>query len=87
MEVKNNSLGHDPFGVKIELENGEQSLIDVVKNLRKGTPSIWLRCTSSMDGVLDGSKLEISPFGLHDGEEEIVGKRLATELKNKLKSL
>ncbi len=35
-----------------------------------------------MDGVLDDSKLAVSPFGLNDGEEEIVGARLAEELKN-----
>ena len=82
VQVKENSIGHDPFGVKIELESDNKSLIGVVENLRNGKPSIWLRCNSNMDGILDGSKLEVSPFGLHDGEEEIVGAKLAEELKN-----
>ena len=82
VQVKENSIGHDPFGVTIELEDDNKSLIGVVENLRNGKPSIWLRCNSNMDGVLDDSKLAVSPFGLQDGEEEIVGARLAEELKN-----
>ena len=35
-----------------------------------------------MEGILDDTKLAVSPFGLHDGEEEIVGAKLAEELKN-----
>jgi uncharacterized pyridoxal phosphate-dependent enzyme len=82
VQIKENSIGHDPFGVKIELESDNKSLIGVVENLRNGKPSIWLRCNSNMNGILDDSKLEVSPFGLHDGEEEIVGAKLAEELKN-----
>ena len=82
VQVKENSIGHDPFGVTIELEDDNKSLLDVVENLKNGKPSIWLRCNSNMDGVLDDSKLAVSPFGLQDGEEEIVGARLAEELKN-----
>jgi len=84
VRVKDNSIGHDPFGVSIELEDGDQSLINVVNNLKNGNPSIWLRCNSDMDGNLDDSKLDVSPFGLHEGEERIVGEKLAEEL-NKLK--
>ena len=82
VQVKENSIGHDPFGVTIELEDDNKSLLGVVENLKNGKPSIWLRCNSNMDGVLDDSKLAVSPFGLQDGEEEIVGARLAEELKN-----
>ena len=82
VQVKENSIGHDPFGVTIELEDDTKSLIGVVENLKNGKPSIWLRCNSDMDGVLDDTKLAVSPFGLHDGEEEIVGAKLAEELKN-----
>ena len=78
---KSNKLNPKPVN-KIELENDNKSLIGVVENLRNGKPSIWLRCNSNMDGVLDDSKLAVSPFGLQDGEEEIVGARLAEELKN-----
>ena len=82
VQVKENSIGHDPFGVTIELEDDNKSLLGVVENLKNGKPSIWLRCNSNMDGVLDDSKLAVSPFGLQDGEEEIVGAKLAEELKN-----
>ena len=82
VQVKENSIGHDPFGVTIELEDDTKSLIGVVENLKNGKPSIWLRCNSDMEGVLDDTILAVSPFGLHDGEEEIVGAKLAEELKN-----
>ena len=82
VQVKENSIGHYPFGVTIELEDDTKSLIGVVENLKNGKPSIWLRCNADMDGVLDDTKLAVSPFGLHDGEEEIVGAKLAEELKN-----
>ena len=81
VEVQENTLGHDPHGVKITLTKNNASLIDVQNALRDGNPAIWIRCDQDMDGNFNGNLARISPFGLYEGEEEIVGKRLAEELK------
>ena len=81
VEVQENTLGHDPHGVKITLRKNNCSLIDVQNALRDGNPAIWIRCDQDMDGNFNGNLARISPFGLYDGEEDIVGKRLAEELK------
>ena len=81
VEVQENTLGHDPHGVKITLTKNNSSLIDVQNALRDGNPAIWIRCDQDMDGNFNGNLARISPFGLYDGEEEIVGERLAEELR------
>ena len=81
VEVQENTLGHDPHGVKITLTKNNASLVDVQDALRDGNPAIWIRCDQDMDGNFNGNLARISPFGLYEGEEEIVGKRLAEELK------
>ena len=59
---------------------------DVQNALRDGEPRIWIRCDQDMDGNFNGKLTRISPFGLYEGEEDIVGMKLAEELK-KLQSL
>ena len=81
VEVQENTLGHDPHGVKITLTKNNSSLIDVQNALRDGNPAIWIRCDQDMDGNFNGNLARISPFGLYDGEEDVVGERLAEELK------
>ena len=81
VEVQENTLGHDPHGVKITLTKNNASLIDVQDALRDGDPAIWIRCDQDMDGNFNGNLARISPFGLYDGEEDVVGERLAEELK------
>ena len=80
VEVQENTLGHDPHGVKITLTKENASLLDVQDALRDGNPRIWIRCDQDMEGNFNKRLTRISPFGLYDGEEEIVGKRLAEEL-------
>ena len=81
VEVQENTLGHDPHGVKITLTKNNASLMDVQNALRDGNPAIWIRCDQDMDGNFNGNLTRISPFGLYEGEEDIVGQRLAEELK------
>ena len=81
VEVQENTLGHDPHGVKITLTKNNASLMDVQNALRDGNPAIWIRCDQDMDGDFNGNLTRISPFGLYEGEEDIVGQRLAEELK------
>ena len=80
VEVQENTLGHDPHGVKITLTKENASLLDVQDALRDGNPRIWIRCDQDMEGNFNKRFTRISTFGLYNGEAEIVGKRLAEEL-------
>ena len=68
------------YGVKIKLTKENASLIDVQNALRDGEPRIWIRCDQDMEGNFNKRLTRISPFGLYEGEAEIVGERLAEEL-------
>ena len=82
VEVQKNTLGHDPHGVRITLTRSDASLLQVQENLKNGTPRIWMRCDQDMQGNFNGTTARISPFGLYEGEADIVGKRLAEEISN-----
>ena len=81
VEIQENTIGHDPHGVRITLTKDGASLIDIQEALKNGNPRIWMRCDQDLDGNYDGNLARISPFGLYPGEDEIVGSRLAEELK------
>ena len=72
-EMIDNVIGHQPFGVRIEVDDATAGLAarDMVDRLKQGTPSIWTR-------VRDGEEwMDVHVFGLADGEAEIVGDRMA----------
>ena len=72
-EMIDNVIGHQPFGVRIEVDAARAGLTarDMVDRLKQGTPSIWTR-------VRDGEEwMDVHVFGLADGEAEIVGERMA----------
>ena len=72
-EMIDNVIGHQPFGVRIEVDAARAGLTarDMVDRLKQGTPSIWTR-------VRDGEEwMDVHVFGLADGEAEIVGDRMA----------
>ena len=81
VEVQENTIGHDPHGVKITLTKKGASLLSVQEALKNGSPRIWMRCDQDLDGNYDENHARISPFGLYPGEDEIVGSRLFEELK------
>jgi D-glucosaminate-6-phosphate ammonia-lyase len=81
VEVQENTIGHDPHGVKITLTKEGASLVSVQEALKNGSPRIWMRCDQDLDGNYDENNARISPFGLYPGEDEIVGSRLSEELK------
>jgi L-seryl-tRNA(Ser) seleniumtransferase len=81
VEIQENTIGHDPHGVKITLTKEGASLVSVQEALKNGSPRIWMRCDQDLDGNYDGNLARISPFGLYPGEDEIVGSRLSEELK------
>jgi len=66
-----NVVGNQPFGVKLEIDEQITPLNydQLVANLKDSDPPIWTR-------VVDGF-ISLSVFGLNEGEEDIVGKRIA----------
>jgi L-seryl-tRNA(Ser) seleniumtransferase len=73
----NNIIGHQPFGVELRIDESltKKSLEDVVDLLKSGAPPIWTRVREGEDHI------QIHIFGLKEGEEEIVGERIAEIFK------
>ncbi len=75
VEMMDNIIGHQPFGVHIEVdpEAAGFSAQELVDRLKAGDPPIWTR-------VREGEEhIDIHVFGLYEGEEDIVGQRIAAE--------
>ena len=77
-ELINNIIGHQPYGVTLELDSAVAGLAaeDVVNRLKAGDPPIWTRIREGDTGII------LHAFGLNEGEDEVVGQRIA-ELFNK----
>ena len=73
VELIDNVIGHLPYGVKLEIDPAMAGLTvyDVVDRLRAGDPPIWTRVRDGEDWIA------IHVFGLSDGEDKIVGERVA----------
>ena len=74
-EMMDNIIGHQPFGVHIEVdpEAAGFSAQELVDRLKAGDPPIWTR-------VREGEEhIDIHVFGLYEGEEDVVGQRIAAE--------
>ena len=74
-EMMDNIIGHQPFGVHLEVdpEVAGFSAQQLVDRLKAGDPPIWMR-------VREGEEhIDIHVFGLYEGEEETVGQRIAAE--------
>ncbi len=78
-ELINNIIGHQPFGVRIEVDPKVTGLTvhDVVRKLKEGDPPIWTRVRDGEDCII------IHVFGLSEGEDKLVGERIAALLKKK----
>ena len=68
-----NELGHHPFGMSLHVDPAAAGLTvhDVVGQLKAGDPPIWTRVREGEDHII------IHVFGLKDGEERVVGERIA----------
>ena len=68
-----NVIGHQPFGVQIEVDPVEAGMttLDIVDKLKAGDPPIWTRVREGEDFIV------IHGFGLAEGEDKIVGERIA----------
>lgn len=73
VEMYDNILGHQPFGLKLSFDSEllGSSASDVVNKLKEGSPSIWTRVRPGEDFIV------IHTFGLKNGEDKIVGERIA----------
>ena len=72
-----NIIGHQPFGVQLRVDEKITgvSLHDIVDKLKAGDPPIWTRVREEEDFM------SLHIFGLKEGEEEIVGSRIAELLR------
>jgi D-glucosaminate-6-phosphate ammonia-lyase len=72
-----NIIGHQPYGLRIKLNESitTMTLQNVVDKLKNEDPPIWTRIKDGDDFI------EIHIFGLLDGEESIVGQRIAKLFK------
>ena len=68
-----NVIGHQPFGVHIEVDSSVTGMtaLDVVDRLKAGDPPVWTRVRDGEDFIV------IHGFGLSEGEDKIVGERIA----------
>src|SRR5918999_727652 len=68
-----NIIGHMPYGLTLEVDPLETGLTvyDVVTRLKEGDPPTWTRVRDGEDWIA------IHVFGLNEGEDKIVGQRIA----------
>ena len=76
-ELITNMMGHQPFGVDLEFYVAVTGMTaqDVVDKLKAGDPPIWTRVRPGEERII------IHVFGLNEGEEKVVGERIAELLK------
>jgi L-seryl-tRNA(Ser) seleniumtransferase len=76
-EMLDNVIGHQPFGVQLDFDSTVCGMTgqEVVDRLKAGDPPIWTRVRDGEDFIV------IHAFGLKDGEETVVGERIAALFK------
>jgi L-seryl-tRNA(Ser) seleniumtransferase len=72
-EFIDNVIGHMPYGFDLYIDQSTTglSLQDVVDRLKAGNPPVWTRVRDGEDYIT------IHVFGLREGEDRIVGERIA----------
>jgi D-glucosaminate-6-phosphate ammonia-lyase len=73
VEISDNIIGHQPYGVTMEVDLAVtgMSAQDLVDRLKAGDPPIWTRVREGDTGIV------LHAFGLNEGEDKIVGERIA----------
>ncbi|MEC9288669.1 MAG: hypothetical protein VYC83_00035 [Chloroflexota bacterium] len=73
VELNDNIIGHQPYGVTMEVDPAVigMSAQDVVDRLKAGDPPIWTRVREGDTGII------LHAFGLNEGEDKVVGERIA----------
>ncbi len=74
VQLMDNIIGHQPYGVTLEVDPDVtgMSCHDVVDRLKQGDPPIWTRVREGDSGII------LHAFGLNEGEDQVVGERIAT---------
>ncbi|MEX0761857.1 MAG: aminotransferase class V-fold PLP-dependent enzyme [Dehalococcoidia bacterium] len=77
VEMLTNVIGHQPFGVKLDLDPAVTGMTcqELVDELKAGDPPIWTRVRDGDESII------LHAFGLNEGEDEVVGARIASILK------
>ncbi|MDP6548496.1 MAG: hypothetical protein QF659_00285 [Dehalococcoidia bacterium] len=68
-----NIIGHQPYGVNVSVDASVTGMTihEVCDKLKAGDPPIWTRVRDGQDWIT------LHTFGLNEGEDKIVGERLA----------
>ena len=76
-ELIDNIIGHQPYGVTLEVDSTITGISchDIVHRLTAGDPPIWTRVREGDSGII------LHAFGLNDGEDKVVGERIAALLR------
>ena len=75
-KLMDNIIGYQPYGVTLEVDASVtgMSCHDIVDRLKAGDPPIWTRVREGDTGII------LHAFGLNDGEDKVVGDRIAALL-------
>ena len=77
-QLIDNVIGHQPYGVILEVDPAVTGLScqDVVDRLKQGDPPVWTRVREGDSWII------LHAFGLNDGEDQLVGERIAELFSN-----
>ncbi|MCI0829550.1 MAG: hypothetical protein J4N67_05390 [Chloroflexi bacterium] len=75
-KLMDNIIGYQPYGVTLEVDASVTGISchDIVDRLKAGDPPIWTRVREGDTGII------LHAFGLNDGEDKVVGDRIAALL-------
>ncbi len=81
-EIIDNIVGQQPYGVRLTLDTkaAGMTIQQLVDELKAGDPPIWTRMAGDT-----GDSMFLHIFGLNQGEEKVVGERIASILKSRAK--
>ena len=77
-EMIDNVIGHQPYGLTIRVDPAVAGfdIYELRDRLKDGDPPIWTRVRDGEDFII------IHMFGLNEGEDQIVGERIAALFRN-----
>ncbi|MCH9017825.1 MAG: hypothetical protein IIB89_08725 [Chloroflexi bacterium] len=75
-KLMDNIIGYQPYGVTLEVDASVTGISchDIVDRLKAGDPPIWTRVREGDTGII------LHAFGLNEGEDKVVGDRIAALL-------
>ncbi len=75
--MMDNIIGHQPFGLEVRIDASVTGMTaqEIVVKLKEGDPPIWTRVREGEDFII------LHAFGLSEGQDKIVGERIAELLR------